>query len=266
MVKAIFFDFWGTLAENGTYSPLKQTFRILRVRMPFGQFAEQFERMFFTKPFEDQVEAFTIVCRAFNCPPKPFIIDKLVGVWNKNKLLAKPYPDTLDTLKMLKQKGFKLYLVSNSQSNTIEPLVEKFGMSELFDGLYVSYAEGFLKTDGLFDAALQKSGFSKDEVISVGDTIETDIRGAEKSGIKSILIDRRNTRDYPDKVMDLPQLLSKIEFTETKQETKTKVTKKEIKEVKEVKESKSEEKKTTKKAAAPKKTAAKKKTAKRKEE
>jgi|GEM_PF-479585 len=262
MVKAIFFDFWGTLAENGTYSPLKQTFRILRVRMPFGQFAEQFERMFFTKPFEDQVEAFTIVCRAFNCPPKPFIIDKLVGVWNKNKLLAKPYPDTLDTLKTLKDKGFKLYLVSNSQSNTIEPLVEKFGMNELFDGLYTSYAEGCLKTDGLFDAALQKSGFSKDEVLSVGDTIETDIRGAEKSGIKSILIDRRNTRDYPDKITELPQLLAKVELTESK-ETKTKQAKKETKEVK---ESKSEEKKTAKKTAAPKKTAAKKKTTKKKEE
>jgi len=250
MVKAIFFDFWGTLAENGTYSPLKQTFRILRARMPFGQFAEQFERTFFTKPFEDQVEAFTIVCNTFNCPPKPFIIDKLVGVWNKNKLLAKLYPETIDALKALKDKGFKLYLISNSQSNTIEPLIEKFGMKELFDGLFVSCSEGCLKTDGLFETALEKTKLSKDEVVSVGDSIETDIRGAERAGIKAILVDRRGTRDFPNKIALLTELVDKIEITK---ETEKKTAKK-------IKEEKSE------KTEAPKKKAAKKKAAKKKEE
>lgn len=252
MVKAIFFDFWGTLAENGTYSPLKQTFRILRVRMPFGQFAEQFERTFFTKPFEDQVEAFTLVCNTFNCPPKPFIIDKLVGVWNKNKLLAKVYPETIDALKALKDKGFKLYLISNSQSNTIEPLIEKFGMNELFDGLFVSYNEGCLKTDGLFETAMQKAGLTKDEVVSVGDSIETDIRGAEKAGIKAILVDRRGTREFPSKIALLTELVDKIQLTDS---TEKKPAKKAAK-----KEEKSE------KTEVPKKKAAKKKAAKKKGE
>lgn len=248
MVKAVFFDFWGTLAENGTYSPLKQTFRILRVRMPFGQFAEQFERTFFTKPFEDQVEAFTLVCNTFNCPPKPFIIDKLVGVWNKNKLLAKVYPETVDALKALKDKGLKLYLISNSQSNTIEPLIEKFGMKDLFDGLFVSYNEGCLKTDGLFEAALEKTGLEKDEVVSVGDSIETDIRGAEKAGIKAILVDRRGTREFPNKIALITDLVEKIEVTkENAVEKKT-------------------AKKSAKKEEAPKKKVAKKKAAKKKGE
>lgn len=56
MVKGVFFDFWGTLVENGTYSPLKQSFSILRVRMPFGAFAEQFERVLMTKQYADQAE------------------------------------------------------------------------------------------------------------------------------------------------------------------------------------------------------------------
>lgn len=252
MTKAIFFDFWGTLAENGTYSPLKQTFRILRVRMPFGQFAEQFERMFFTKSFEDQVEAFTQVCIAFNCPPKPFIIDKLVGVWNKNKLLAKLYPDTLNTLKTLKEKGFKLYLVSNSQSNTIEPLLEKFGMTDLFDGLFISYAQGCLKTDGLFDKAIEKTGFAKEDIISVGDALETDIRGAEKAGIHAILLDRRNNREFPHKVMELTELLDKIKFTSKEKENEEPKPSKKLKN--ETKETDSEDKKTTKKTAVKKKT------------
>ena len=166
MVKGVFFDFWGTLVENGTYSPLRQSIKILRVHMQFGEFAERFEKVLMTKEYEDQKTAFEDVCKEFDVDPKPIVIEKLIGVWNKNRLLANVYPDTIDTLKALKEKGLKLVIVSNAPSNNIEPVLEKFEMTDLFDDIFVSYQHGKLKTDGLFEIALKKTKLKKGDVVS----------------------------------------------------------------------------------------------------
>jgi len=182
MVKGVFFDFWGTLVENGTYSPLRQSFGILQVRMQFGDFAEKFEKVLMTKDFEDQATGFTEVCKAFNVEPTSFIIDKLIGIWNKNRLLAKVYDDTVDTLKALKEKGLKIAIISNATANSIEPVIERFEMNDLFDAVVISHQEGKLKTEGLFEVALKKLKLKKGDVIAVGDSKETDIKGAEAAG------------------------------------------------------------------------------------
>ncbi len=211
MVKGVFFDFWGTLVENGTYSPLKQSFSILRVRMPFGQFAEQFERVLMTKQYADQAEAFTEVCKAFNVNPFPIVIEKLIGVWNKNRLMATIYPDTIETLKALKEKKIKIALISNAPQNNVEQVMERFAMTDLFDGIFISHEQGKLKTDGLFEAALKKLKLKEKDVISVGDSIETDIAGAEKAGIKAYLLDRKGKREFANKIQTLTELLKLVE-------------------------------------------------------
>ena len=211
MVKGVFFDFWGTLVENGTYSPLKQSYSILRVRIPFVEFAEQFERALMTKSYEDQATAFAEVCKAFNVNPIPIIIEKLIGVWNKNRLLAQIYPETIDTLKALKEKKIKIALISNAPNNNVEPVLERYGITDLFDGLFISYEQGKLKTDGLFEAALKKLKLKKGDVIAVGDSIETDIKGAEAAGIKAYLVDRKGKREFANKIQSLTELIKMVE-------------------------------------------------------
>lgn len=220
MVKAVFFDFWGTLVENGTYSPLKQSFSILRVRMPFGQFAEQFERVLMTKKYEDQTTAFTAVCAAFNVRPIPIVIEKLIGVWNKNRLLATIYPDTIDTLKALKEKKVKLALISNAPTNSVEPVLERFQLNELFDGVFLSHDNEKLKTEGLFEIALKKLKLKKENVISVGDTLETDIKGAEAAGIKAYLLDRKGRREYANKIITLTEIIKIVDEMPAKAKSK----------------------------------------------
>jgi len=210
-MKGIIFDFWGTLVENGTYSPMKQTYNILRIRLPFSKFVVKFEKIFMTKKFASKADAFKEVCKEFKINANDFIIDKLVGLWNKNMLLAKPYDETEDILKKLKEKGIKLALVSNSSEQSIEPVLEKFNLAQYFDVILYSFEEGLLKMDKEFyEKAVKKLGVNKEDVIVVGDSIQSDIKGAENAGLKATLIDRRNTREFPDKIVDLKELLEVI--------------------------------------------------------
>jgi len=204
MVKGVIFDFWGTLVEQGTYSPLRRTYKLLEVRMPFSPFVVKFEQVFMTKKYEDQATAFSEVCRAFNIDCKPAIVDKLIGIWNSSKLLAKPYPETIDILEKLKAKGIKLAVTSNCPFDNVEPVLEKFDMNKYFDRINLSWETGILKHDpASFESILRKLHLKKEEVVMVGDSVETDIAGAEKVGIKAVLVDRGGRREYKHIVSDL---------------------------------------------------------------
>ncbi len=207
MKKAVLFDFWGTLVQQGAYSPLKQTYKFMRPRMMFGDFVEKFERIAMTKPYDDQAKMFRDAFDAFGINAPDWVVEKLIGVWNKNKLLARLYPDTMQALEMLKSKGIKIAIVSNTPKLSVEGLLEKFGFDKLFDAVCFSYETGFLKTDPeMFDIALGKLGVSKEGAVMVGDSIETDIAGAEKAGVMAVLIDRKGTREYANKIRSLSEI------------------------------------------------------------
>lgn len=209
MIKAVLFDFWGTLVENGTYSPLRQTYEMFNFKIPFGNFVTSFEQVVMTKHYEDKKEAFTKALNLLNRTPWKGQMERLIGLWNKNVLLAKLYPDTIKTLEELKSKGIKLCLVSNTPSFTGREVLEKFGLEKYFDVIMLSYEQGMLKTDPkFFEKALKELKVSKEEALMVGDSIPTDINGAEKAGIKAVLIDRKNKREHPNKILTLNQVMN----------------------------------------------------------
>jgi putative hydrolase of the HAD superfamily len=64
-----------------------------------------------------------------------------------------------------------------------------------------------LKTNPkMFEDVLSNLGISKEEAIMVGDSMETDIKGATNAGVKPVLIDRRNVRTYENKIRDLKEI------------------------------------------------------------
>ncbi len=213
MIKAILFDFWGTLAEQGVHpSPIGQVKYILRIKVPFHEYIVPFEKTFMTKEYKDLTDAFTAVCKIFGREPRDWLVEKLVGMWNKNKLLAKLYPDTIQVLEELKKRGYKLGLISNTDFASVESLLDKFDMRKYFDAVHLSYKTGYLKTDKeSFEGLLKDLHVKRDEALMVGDSIVTDVEGAQNAGIKAILIDRRDRREYEEKIKDLTELRGKLE-------------------------------------------------------
>ncbi len=206
-IKGILFDFWGTLVENGVFpSPVRQAQVVLGLEIDFSEYIQKFEEALMLKKYNDLYEAFTAVCEAFNVKPEQELLDQLVGLWNRNKLFAKPYIETKIVLEILK-KDYKLALISDTDCFSVNQVLEKYELGKYFSGIFLSYEVGKLKTNPeMFEEALEKLELKKEEVIMVGDSMESDVAAAKNAGIKAILVDRRNKRDYPDRVRNLKEL------------------------------------------------------------
>lgn len=212
MVKAIIFDLWGTVVETGVVpSPSRQVKYFLRVQQSFPDFIVAFEHSFMTGKFNSLKEAFEHVVKDFNLRIPDFVYEKLVGTWNKNAILSKLYPETLEVLQDLRSKGYKLYLLSNTDQFSFEQVNEKFKLNELFDKVYPSYETGLLKANpDAYKQILKENGLKENDVIMVGDSLDSDVKSAEKAGIKGILVDRNNTREAEFKITNLTQIESML--------------------------------------------------------
>ena len=207
MVKGIVFDLWGTLVENGVFpSPVRQVQKILRIEDPFQDYIVKFEEIFMLRNFDNLAEAFKDVAKSFGVTANDYQIDSLVGLWNKNRLFAKPYPETIKTLEELKEK-YKIALLSNTDGFSVEPVLEKYDLAKFFDVISLSYKSGKLKTDPkIFEMIAKELKLKKPDLIMVGDSLESDMGGAEKAGVKGVLVDRRERREYTQKITTLSEL------------------------------------------------------------
>jgi HAD superfamily hydrolase (TIGR01549 family) len=206
MVKAIIFDLQGTLVENGVYpSPLRQVKNILRIEAPFSDFVMRFEKVLMIEKYPSLKEAFASVCEEFHMQPRDYLLEKMIGLWNKNKLLSQLYPDTLEVLSELKSE-YKLVLVANIDCFS-KDVIDKFQLEKYFDLIMLSCDTGLLKNDRkFFSIVLDKIGINPEDALMVGDSLESDLDTAKASGIRGVLIDRHNKREYAPKIITLTEL------------------------------------------------------------
>ena len=120
------------------------------------------------------------------------LIDKMIPVfreyYDKHCLdKTRPYDGILELMKALKDKGYKMAIVSNKIDSAVKELNERF-FSE-----YVSVAIGEkpgIKRKPAADtvlAALDELGASRDEAVYVGDS-EVDLQTAKNSGLPCITV------------------------------------------------------------------------------
>ena len=206
MVKAILFDFWGTLVETGEWSPLKQVRNILGIKMSFSEFVNRLEKTMMTKKFDSLTDAFTTVCQEFKIKPDNYKIERLIGMWNKSWMLAKPYPETEPTLLEL-QKDYQLVLISNTDNFSVPNVLEKFKLNKYFNQVFYSFELELIKTDKKFlEKTMEKLNLQPQDCLLVGDSLESDMAAAQAAGIKAVMLDRKETRIYGNKSKNLQEL------------------------------------------------------------
>lgn len=98
--------------------------------------------------------------------------------------------DVLPTLSALQGK-YTLGLLSNGNSYP-----EQCGLEQMFDFVVFSQDYGVEKPDPkLFNIAVEESGYAKEQLLHVGDSLETDIIGAAKTGIKFVWLNRKQEKN-----------------------------------------------------------------------
>jgi len=121
-----------------------------------------------------------------------------------------------DTLQALRQRGLHVGMVSNIDDDQLEHLIDVAGLRDCFDSLLSSESAGACKPHpAIFDEALRRAGCAPEEVLFVGDTLAQDIAGANRAGMRSVLIWHRDDKPPPAEVVApqhvirrIPELLS----------------------------------------------------------
>src|SRR6056297_576904 len=105
--KVLVFDLWGTIVETGVKpSPSRQVKYFLRVKESFSDFVLAFEHSFMTRKYESLKQGFEHVVADFNLRIPDFVYEKLIGMWNKNVILAELYDDVPEVFEALKKEGY----------------------------------------------------------------------------------------------------------------------------------------------------------------
>lgn len=94
---------------------------------------------------------------------------------------VKLYPGTREMLKSLKEKGKKIYLLSNAQKIFTEYEMRNLDIFKYFEKVYISSDHGTKKPDKrFFELLIQECGLNAEESLFIGNDSKCDINGAKQ--------------------------------------------------------------------------------------
>ena len=122
------------------------------------------------------------------------------------------FPEVLDTLAALKQRGVTLAVISNFDSRLVR-ILDGLGIGPWFADVFVSSRVGYAKPDRrIFDVALSRHGLLAENAIHVGDSEANDLHGARNAGLKALLIDRKPASGTSsDRLLSLRQIVAHLD-------------------------------------------------------
>lgn len=110
--------------------------------------------------------------------------------WGRTNVLIKGAKETLTELK---NNHIQLYAASNSFGQLQRNRLQAAGLFDLFDKTYISLDIGYDKPDKrFFEFALHDAKLQPNEVLMVGDSLTTDIFGAQQLGIHTCWFNPNN--------------------------------------------------------------------------
>ena len=97
------------------------------------------------------------------------------------------YPGVTDALVKLREKGYKLWLLSNAQRVFTAFELNALGLKPYFDGIYISSDFGCRKPDiRFFTALLEERKLNPRKCLMIGNDLDTDIAGAKNAGLATL--------------------------------------------------------------------------------
>jgi len=228
MIRAVFFDLYFTLIR---YDPPQEELEANALRElginadpdVFGKsmvIANEFvvqeiaRRPLSKRSKEETVALYAqfqrIVLKEAGIEPDEKLVLAMLGKMQQFKTKLVLFDDVIPALKDLKSRGLILGLVSNVERD-LTATMSGLGLPSWLDIVVTSLDAGFSKPQPeIFEEAIRRAGVHPSQALYVGDQYQIDCVGAERAGMKGILIDRGG---YFQDMTDCPRIRSLAELT-----------------------------------------------------
>ena len=113
--------------------------------------------------------------------------DYLARRWTVMKL----FPETLETLALLRDRGVRMALVTNGDAGQQRQKIERYGLAAFFETIVIEGEFGVGKPDeSVYRHALAALGVDAPGAWMVGDNLEWDVAAPQRLGLRGVWIDR----------------------------------------------------------------------------
>jgi putative hydrolase of the HAD superfamily len=227
MIKAVFFDLYHTLVR---YEPPQEELEA-QVLKDFGidVSPEVFRRPLVTadefiyqeiahRPLsqrspEEKMALYAqyqgIVLKEAGIEASQKLVLGVLGKMQQFKMNLVLFDDVAPALSDLKSRGLTLGLISNVEKDMTATLNE-LGLPSWLDIVVTSQDSGFNKPQPeIFQEALRQARVQPSEALYVGDQYQVDVIGANRAGMKGVLLDRGG---YYEEITDCPRIRSLTEL------------------------------------------------------
>lgn len=232
MIKAVFFDFYNTLA---TFAPSREELQ-QQVLQEFGLQAElpilalgypEADRLWAAEQggvpldqrSEEERERVYIAYEQRVLQHTALVIPDATVLAIFRRLLEVSgawtlYEDVVPTLEALRERGLLTGVISNVVGGLQQAMVD-LGLEQHLDIIVTSDQVGVTKPDPrIFEEALRRANLAPNEALFVGDQLESDVQGAWSAGLTPLLLDRDGTYDELTDVPRVATLREVVEYIE----------------------------------------------------
>jgi putative hydrolase of the HAD superfamily len=212
VTRAVVFDLWDTLVD---FDPVAGRAFQDQVAVRLGRDPDEFAALWFEGRAKRESGTLREYLLELGAPED--LVDELVNLRRDltRRLLA-PRPGAVETLGELRAQGRRVGLITVC-SEDVPDVWGETPFVDLFDAAVFSCSVGIRKPDPrIYRLACQELGVEPNEAMFVGDGANDELAGAERVGMRSVLIHREGEEPQWDEVRDwqgpritaIPQVLS----------------------------------------------------------
>ncbi|HJM78161.1 MAG TPA: haloacid dehalogenase type II [Candidatus Pelagibacter bacterium] len=217
-VKAIIFDAYGTLFDvNSAAEKCKD-----KIGDKWEEFANywrttQLEYSWLRSLMDKHKDFWQVTEDSLDKSMKVFNIDSLMRdeLLNLYKILS-TFPEVKEVLNNLKEKNYKLAILSNGTPTLLNELVKSNNLDSIFDDIFSIEEVGIYKPSSkVYDIPIKKYQIQKDEIVFLSANT-WDVSGGGNYGYNAVWVNRNNNifdnLDYKpqNQVKDLVEILDLI--------------------------------------------------------
>jgi putative hydrolase of the HAD superfamily len=215
MIRGIIFDLGGTLLCSPLDGQWEQAFARMDADLLSGlqalgytlnreAFFQRFGAIFTALDSQSQADwreittaqVLTQTLAELGAPPlsPAALTQALRAYYAYSESLWQPMPGVYEVVQQLQATGLKLAIVSNANdSGNVDRLIDSAQLRGYFDPILVSSRVGLRKpSPGIFRPVLEAWGLAPGNCTVVGDTLDTDIRGAQLTGLHSLWLNSKS--------------------------------------------------------------------------